>query len=415
MVAGGIFGLAVIHTFLASSFKKVAASYPQGSVAENFWHLLGEVEVVFGLWASVLLLIYAALRGGAESVAYLEARDFTEPLFVFAIMVVASSRPVVRVVETTLLTVARAVPLPRVSGVYFTCLFVGPLLGSFVTEPAAMSVTALALREFFFRNTTSSRFKYLTLGTLLVNVSIGGAMTPFAAPPILMVAKIWNWTPAFVAAAYGWKVALACFVNAAIAAFAVRSELKGKTLGTSPEKQHVTPLWLAFLHLAALACIVAFSHHAVVFLGVLMLFLGLADVTREYQSPLKLRESLLVAFFLAGLVVLGGLQRWWLQPLLSSVEPRELFLLATGLTAITDNAALTYLGAQVPQVTEAFQYALVAGAIAGGGLTVMANAPNPVAFSVLQEKFGVGGVKPGRLALAAALPTLIAMAALWLL
>lgn len=415
IAAGGIFAIAVLHTFLASSFKKIASRFPEGSIAENVWHLLGEVEVVFGLWAGVLLCIYAWLHGSAESVAYLEARDFTEPLFVFAIMVVSSSRPVVRLVEKSLLVAARAVPLPRASGVYFACLFCGPLLGSFVTEPAAMSVTALALREFFFKETTSTRFKYVTLGTLLVNVSIGGAMTPFAAPPILMVAKIWNWSPVFVASAYGWKVALACLLNAAIATLAVRADLRGKTLGTSTEGSQFVPAWLTCLHVAALAGIVVFSHHAVVFLGVLMLFLGITDVTREYQSPLKLRESLLVSFFLAGLVVLGGLQRWWLQPLLGAMEPGPLFLMATALTAVTDNAALTYLGAQVPNVSAAFQYALVAGAIAGGGLTVMANAPNPVAFSVLQTKFGAGGIRPTRLALAAALPTLVAMAALWLL
>jgi hypothetical protein len=50
---------------------------------------------------------------------------------------------------------------------------------------------------------------------------------------------------------------------------------------------------------------------------------------------------------------------------------------ATALTAITDNAALTYLGSLVEGVSDQLKYALVAGAVSGGGLTVIANAPNP--------------------------------------
>jgi len=120
-----------------------------------------------------------------------------------------------------------------------------------------------------------------------------------------------------------------------------------------------------------------------------------------------------VAFFLAGLVVLARLQRWWLEPLIRNLDALPLFLGSTVLTAFTDNAALTYLGSQIPQVTEAFKYALVAGAVAGGGLTVIANAPNPVGFSILRESFGPEGISPAGLAAGAAVPTAIAMACLW--
>ena len=96
-----------------------------------------------------------------------------------------------------------------------------------------------------------------------------------------------------------------------------------------------------------LSGVVVFAHHPVVFIGLFMLFLGFTQAYSKYQSPLILKEGLLVGFFLAGLVVLGGMQQWWLQPLVSGLEPLELFFGAVALTAITDNAALTYLGSLI--------------------------------------------------------------------
>jgi predicted cation transporter len=154
-----------------------------------------------------------------------------------------------------------------------------------------------------------------------------------------------------------------------------------------------------------------------VFFGVFMLFLGLVAATREYQDPLKLKEGLLVGFFLAGLVTFGDLQQWWLEPLISSMNATWLYYGATGLTAITDNAALTLLGSQVPNLSEEMKYALLAGAVSGGGLTVIANAPNPAGAGILQSAaaFGGEGINPGKLFLGATIPTAIAIACFWLI
>jgi Na+/H+ antiporter NhaD/arsenite permease-like protein len=141
----------------------------------------------------------------------------------------------------------------------------------------------------------------------------------------------------------------------------------------------------------------------------LLLFLGLTDITREYQSDMRIKESLLVAFFLAGIVVFGGFQSWWLRPLIGNLTNTTLFFGSTALTAFTDNAALTYLGSQIPDVTVPFKYALVAGAVAGGGLTVIANAPNPAGFAILRDHFGEDGISPLKLFLGALPPTLIAV------
>ena len=124
-----------------------------------------------------------------------------------------------------------------------------------------------------------------------------------------------------------------------------------------------------------------------------------------------MREAFLVAFFLAGLVVLGGQQQWWLQPLLLKMSATEVYFGATVLTAVTDNAALTYLGSLVDGLSADFKYSLVAGAVTGGGLTIVANAPNPAGFAILKKHLGDNAINPFWLLLAALPPTLVALAA----
>jgi Na+/H+ antiporter NhaD/arsenite permease-like protein len=147
----------------------------------------------------------------------------------------------------------------------------------------------------------------------------------------------------------------------------------------------------------------------------LLFFLGFATAYPKFQHRLILREGLLVAFFLAGLVVLGGQQQWWLEPLLRGMDANTVYFGATVLTAVTDNAALTYLGSLVDGLSEDFKYALVAGAVTGGGLTVIANAPNPAGFAILRGHFEDQAIHPLGLLWAATPPTLVAVAAFRLL
>jgi len=90
------------------------------------------------------------------------------------------------------------------------------------------------------------------------------------------------------------------------------------------------------------------------------------------------------------------------------------YFAAAALTAVTDNAALTYLGSLVEGLSPAFKYALVAGAVTGGGLTVIANAPNPAGFSILRGNFPDGAISPLWLLIAAVPPTLVALVAFWI-
>ncbi len=413
IVATGLFALAILHTFAVSRFQHWAGLYREGSAAENFLHLLGEVEVVFGLWAGVLVTFLLARLGVHGVVEFLNSLNFTEPAFVFVIMTVASTRPILNFAAWMIDTLARSLPLPRSIAFYGVAMVAGPLLGSFITEPAAMTVTALLLLERIFNARLSLPLKYATIGLLFVNISIGGTLTHFAAPPVLMVAPKWGWDFMHMLTNFGWKGALACLISTAGVVAFFRKEIK--KIPMRPTIRSKVPVWVTIAHLIFLSVIVFTAHYMVLFLGVFLFFLGLVTVTKEYQEELKLREGLLVGFFLAGLVVLGNLQRWWLEPILTSLEYVQLYVGTTLLTAVTDNAALTYLGSQVPGLSEHARYALVAGAVVGGGLTVIANAPNPAGYGILNPAFGKDGISPFYLFLGALPPTLVAGLCFWVL
>ncbi|MBM3580875.1 MAG: hypothetical protein FJX37_02800 [Alphaproteobacteria bacterium] len=412
IAAATLFALAVLHTFSTKYFEHLAHV---NRAHAGLWHLLGEVEAVFGFWAMVLLVFMAIHVSPDRAVEYLSGLDFTEPAFVFVVIVVAASRPVLAFSGAVLHFVARLLPLSRAAAFYFVALSIGPLLGSFITKPAAMTLTAFLLRDRYFAKDAPSSFKYATLGVLFVNISIGGVLTPYAAPPVLMVAGTWGWDFAFMLKNFGWKAAIAVFVNAAAATYFLRGALRRLPAEVEGSSIDRIPATVVAIHLVFLTCVVVAAHHQVVFVAAFLFFLGFTQAYPRFQSPLILREGLMVAFFLAGLVTLGGQQRWWLQPLLVDMPPDVLFFGALSLTAITDNAALTYLGSLVEGVDDAFKYALVAGAVAGGGLTVIANAPNPAGFAILKGNFDEGAISPLGLLVAALPPTLVSIVAFWLL
>jgi hypothetical protein len=111
---------------------------------------------------------------------------------------------------------------------------------------------------------------------------------------------------------------------------------------------------------------------------------------------------------LAVITIHGGLQGWWIAPVLARLAETPLFLSSTILTAFNDNALITYLATLVPNLDESLKIAIVQGAVTGGGLTVIANAPNPAGQALLNRFFG-GAVSPLGLALGAFGPTVIAM------
>ena len=411
-IAAVLFGVALLHTFGTKLFEQLAHRHPEHA---GLFHLLGEVEVVFGFWAFVLVVTMALVVGSDQAIAYAESRQYTEPLFVFVVMVIAASRPMLEVVGRAMQLLARTLPLQQPVALAWLGLTLVPLLGSLITEPAAMTLAALMLAPTVFTPVMPERLKYAALGVLFVNVSIGGTLTSYAAPPVLMVADTWNWNSAFMASTFGWKAAIAVLLNATAVVVLLRKQLVNAAPAQVPSGATAVPALVSAVHTLFLAGTVILAHHPVLFLGLFLFFLGYTQAYARFQNPLILKEGLLVGFFLAGLVVLGGMQQWWLQPMVSSLAPTALFFGAIGLTAITDNAALTYLGSLIEGISDPAKYMLMAGAVAGGGLTVIANAPNPAGVALLRDGFDDHSIGAGNLLLGALLPTAVAAAAFLLL
>ncbi|CAO6127629.1 Putative Na+/H+ antiporter [Candidatus Pelagibacterales bacterium] len=399
-----IFVVAILHTFSVKFFKSLAQKFPRH---HNIFDMLGEVEIVFGFWAIVLVLIIFFLLGKTETVNYLNNQSYVEPLFVFVIMVIAASKPILDFSLTCVKKISALLPVNKSLSLFLITMSFVPLLGSFITEPAAMTLAALILRDHFYSKKISNKFKYGIIGTLFVNVSIGGAMTPFAAPPILMVAAKWNWDLNFMINTFAWRTALAVFINSIILTFLFKNELT--KLGESKIKTIKIPSFVLILHLILLLGVIFFVHDLIIFLGIFLIFLAVVNAFNQYQDKLIINQAFLVSLFLAGLVVLGGQQKWWLQTVLAKLTPDQIYYVATALTAVTDNAALTYLASLVDGLSDQFKYAIAAGAITGGGLTVIANAPNPAGYSILNKKFSGGIVSPLYLFLSALGPTIVAI------
>ena len=433
-IATAIFALAILHTFAAARFSALAHSVqhrhddalraqgrrPAPSIVAELLHFLGEVEVVFGMWAVVLIVAMTLSLGWEDAKHYInDTVNYTEPLFVVVIMALASTRPIIGFAEGALRRVANAGGGTPAAW-WITILTIGPVLGSFITEPAAMTICALLLARQFYDLEPGTRLKYATLGVLFVNVSIGGTLTHFAAPPVLMVARPWNWDTSFMIGHFGWRAAIGIALSTVAYFFVFRRELRALSArppapdveqpdeDTLPTEQPLLPVpsWVTAVHIAFMAWTVFVSHYPVLFVGAFLFFLGFARATASFQSRMELRTPLLVGFFLGGLVIHGGLQGWWIGPVLGSLAETPLFVGAATLTAFNDNALITYLATLVPDLGEPLKVAVVEGAVVGGGLTVIANAPNPAGQALLGRFFG-GAVSPLGLAAGALIPTII--------
>ncbi len=521
LIATLIFLFAIIHTFLTTKFLTMAhhlahdyeESVKAGKPKEmkrfgsEVLHFVGEVEAVFGIWAIGLGIAILLFHGSSLMVYYLSSVvNYTEPMFVVVIMTLASTRPVIKLAELIMEKIANLMG-GNLTAWWFTLLIFGPLLGSFITEPAAMTISALLLANKFYSLNPSPKFSYATIGLLFVNVSVGGTLSHFAAPPVLMVAAPWDWGLAFMIVNFGWKAALGIVIATAIyyifnktemlemekrysaletqkqletnevdrkaleqefdqmevvineelgfsasfdkkcdeikermkakladklsqspeleAAFEKifeeikRNEMQRTLPGLLPKKERppyrdpgwdnrldAVPTWIMVVHVFFMAWTVLNAHHPPLFIAGFLFYLGFDQATSPFQNRTDLKPALLVGFFLAGLVIHGGVQAWWIAPVLGSLGEVPLMIGATILTAFNDNAAITFLSTLIPNLGPEFKYAVVAGAVTGGGLTVIANAPNPAGQSIL-SRFFENGVSPAGLAKAAFIPTII--------
>ena len=440
IAASIIFLLAICHTFAAGSLNKLAHKFehlhkenlkirgprdrahpdgePEVSFSATLFHFLGEVEAIFGIWVIALAAAATYFYSWHDFEIYLNKdKVFTEPLFVVVIMAIAASRPVLRVAEAVM-SKAAALGKGTPAAWWLSVLIIAPVLGSFITEPAAMTIAAMLLAKKFYRLKPSAGLAYATLGLLFVNISVGGTLTHFAAPPVLMVASTWNWGTPFMFEHFGWKAVVGVIISSLVyfvifrkALFRVADKADGVEDGklhpqSWQERETSIPVWVTIVHLGFLAWTVYTAHYPALFVGGFLFFLAFLMATRHHQNEVSMKSPMLVGFFLAGLVIHGGCQGWWIAPIIQTLPDQALMLGSTILTAFNDNAAITYLASQVDGISFSAKHAVVAGAVTGGGLTVIANAPNPAGQSILSKYFE-GGVSPLKLFLGALMPTVI--------
>ncbi|MDR2720948.1 MAG: putative Na+/H+ antiporter [Puniceicoccales bacterium] len=419
-VATAIFMLSIAHTFFAPKISKYAKQLHENFHAnpknENrvcfcaeMCHFFGEIEVIFGLWCIPLVMAIAHNFGWSGVTSYLNSKvDFAEPIFVVVIMSMASTKPIVYFAEFVLGCVAkigRCTP----GAWWLTILTASPLMGSLITEPAAMTIGAMLLAKKFYVHSPSNALKYATLALLFVNISVGGTLTHFAAPPILMVANKWSLGLGEMFFCFGTRAIFGIAVSTLIYFLIFRKELKKMSKNTNVDDQgNKVPVHIILVHIIFMAWTVAVLHTPPLVIAGYLFLVGFMKTTKHHQTELNIRNSLLVGFFLAGLVTHGGFQTWWLAPVLSSLNETQLFFGATILTAFNDNAAITYLASLVPAFAASvtLQKAVLAGAVTGGGLTVIANAPNPAGQSILAKYFS-DAISPAKLLVGAMLPTII--------
>lgn len=423
-----LFVLAIIHTLSANrvhgwarSFEARQAPSRRGkrwerSLQVQLLYFLSEVEVIFAFWAIPLFITIIFVYGWTVGVEYIDTRDYTEPLFVAVVLSLAATRPIINIAESAIHWCAQKLG-GSLSAWWLTLLTIGPLLGSLITEVGAMTLCALLLARQFYSFHPSKSLSYATIALLFVNISVGGILTDFASPAVLVLAHCWQWTTVDMFLVFGWKAALGIILSNLIYWFLFRKEFKildekkqmlaaSQFLHPLKEKETPIPKWITAVHVLFIVWIVLLSHYTAVFVASFLFFIGFHQATRAHQYPIRLVRPMLVGLFLAGLVIHGGLQGWWVVNLLHGLSPISVMGVAILLTGFNDNTAISYLTTLVPNWGDAFKYAVFTGVIAGGGLTVIANAPNPAGYTILQRHFE-GGIKFMRLFLMALGPTLL--------
>jgi Na+/H+ antiporter NhaD/arsenite permease-like protein len=438
LVATIIFFAAIIHTFLTAQFRKIAHRYQRRYEAiedslrpdsgkkheqlifrAELFYFMGEVEAVFGIWLVPLFVAIIAFHGWSTMVDYVGNVNVADAIFVVVIMAMASSLPILRFTETVIAKVS-AIGNGTPASWWLTILTLGPMLGSFITGPAAMTICALLLRHRFYSLKPSESLKYATLGLLFVNISVGGVLTQFGSPPVVIVASVWNWDLVHMLTHFGWKAVIGIVLSNSLYLAVFRREFARLAANVPDDEQNQEerrpiPWGITGIHVLFLCWVVANAHYPVLVILGLLFFLAFVSATRLNQHAIALRPPLLVGFFLAALIIHGGCQQWWIAPVLESLSKWPLMIGATILTAFNDNAAVTYLASLVPGFSDALKYVVMAGAVTGGGLTVIANSPNPAGQSILASRFGEAGISPLYLFLGALVPTVIEGAAFMLL
>ena len=407
-LATGIFLVAILHTFMAPRFARLAHRVQQGrderararspSLRAEALHFLGEVEVVFGLWAVVLLAAIAAYTGWETAKHYLnDTVNYTEPLFVVVIMALASTRPVVGFAERALRprgrrrrrhagrvvgddpdhrSAARLVHHRTGGDDDLRAAARAPVLRSATQShaPQVRDARAAVRQRLDRRHADAFRRAAGADGGAPVGVghAVHAATLRLARGRSRSSCRRWSYFVVF---------------RRELQALAARPA--GRRRGAARRGRGRARRCCRFrrgstaVHVAFMAWTVVNAHYPALFVGGFLFFLGFARATAPTRARRAARRRCSSASSSPAWSSMAGCRAGGLRRCSASLSELPLFVGATVLTAFNDNALITYLATLVPEPRHELKLAVVQGAVTGGGLTVIANAPNPAGQALL--------------------------------
>jgi Putative Na+/H+ antiporter len=205
-------------------------------------------------------------------VNYVGNVNVSDAIFVVVIMAMASSLPIIGFTETVIAKVS-AIGKGTPASWWLAILTLGPLLGSLITGPAAMTICALLLRHRFYSLKPSERLKYATLGLLLVNISVGGVLTQFASPPVV-------------------KAVIGIILSNLLYLTVFRREFARLATNIPDEEQEgrrPIPWRITAIHILFLCWTVTNARYPVLVILGLLFFLAFVSATRLNQQAIVLR------------------------------------------------------------------------------------------------------------------------------
>ena len=417
-----IFALSIVHVFFTPTIFKAALAL-QKKQKHHEWQvtietllLLSEIELVFGLWLIPLFGGYALFYSWSESLGYLTSRDYTEALYMVVIVLIVSASPLITFGEKVLEKIARLGKDSPTSW-WWVILCLGPLSSMLLKEPGAMALLAVLLGRKFYHFRPSNAFKYVTLALLFLNVALSGLLSSFSSRSLYLLTSKRELSTYYMLRTFGWKALLGILLITSVAYLVFRKEFRkfpGRVPALERGERKKVPLWVTLGHLLFAASVAYVGNQGPLLVLLGLCFLGFYKITAIYQHTHVIKQAFFVGFFFAALLILGELQGWWIREIFPHLEALGTEVATLILSAFIDNAVVIYLVPDIFSLTDPRFYAAVVGSIAAGGLTVIANVPNPIGYTLLSPYFkrkisGIG------LFTAALIPTLLIFLLFWAL
>lgn len=406
-----LLGTGFIHSLLlrnlfSSAHSSKKEGHPSKQLPTTFTkqvlHFFNEIKAIFGIWIIPLLASATFLYDWEASMNFLNTRNYTEALFIAVIMTIASSNPIMNIIESLIRKIASL--CGGSTGAWWVALLtVGPILGSIITEAGAMIVTSLLLAKQFYSRRISQKLAYATLGLLFTHISLGAILTNFCLPVSWINT---DWEAIFTLALFGGKSILAIVTSTFCYYLYFRKEFaKLEKEKSKPLEKIQIPWWVTAMHILFLSGAIVSIYFPLIFITISFLFLLFHEATREYQTCLKLRPPMLVGFFFSGLVIHGGLQEWWITPLIERIDALVIACASFMFGSFMDGTTLTYIATLLPSLSDATKYSVIVGTLAVGGLSMIGNAPTQCNKEI--NPHFAEGISPKKLFLAALFPMFV--------